>query len=423
MLINYINKIKRNQIEFLKLNTFLLFFWPFIAFINSLKRFSSPSSKLVLLLFFCIYGYTYYLSKGSTSDAIWYAQSFIDMSGAPYSEFNNILNKYNDEEGTTVDLFIPLVNFILSRFTSNYHWLFAVYALFFGYYYVQSIGLLHKIYLCRVDYYSLLLLFLFISTIPIHRINGIRFWLASWVFFYSAYHVVLYRRYQFIILSVLSSFIHFSFLSVNLILVVYIFLGLRNILYYQFLIVSFILPKYIHNNIGYLSEYFHSGISTKFSIYSKLIDGESLPQTNIISILVGYSNDIIHWYLIASVFFVSIKVSRINLSLPHGRLYSFLILFLSCVNFIAEIPSGERFYIVFYLFAILYLLFIYTSYVGLHLNILLYIGVPIFLFNFIFEFRLLTESLNLILFLPITVLLQNGEVNYQAFKLYSKIFH
>ena len=70
-------------------------------------------------------------------------------------------------------------------------------------------------------------------------------WTAAWIFFYGAYHVILNRNPRYLIISLASSLVHYSFLAANAVLIIYFIAGNRNIIYLPLAVLSFILPKLV----------------------------------------------------------------------------------------------------------------------------------------------------------------------------------
>jgi hypothetical protein len=83
------------------------------------------------------------------------------------------------------------------------------------------------------------------------------------------------------------------------------------------------------------------------------------------------------------------------------NLFSFLLLFLSFVNFGMPIPSfGERFQVLFLLFATFYVFFYTQKIQGYRMNLLTIIGLfPMLLYAAV-EFRIGSEVINSWIFLP-----------------------
>ena len=134
----YINKNKAN--EFHKRNYLLFIVWPFLSFINSVKQFKYLHSKILILLFFGLYGYTYIFIEGT--DSISYAISFINMSSTDITGFFSSIKSFQSEDSGTLDSVIPIISFILSRLTDNPYILYAIFSIIFGFYLILSVNII-----------------------------------------------------------------------------------------------------------------------------------------------------------------------------------------------------------------------------------------------------------------------------------------
>lgn len=423
-LLPYNTKVNRNTYnEDIVIHFFLFISWPFISFIFALKNFNQPKAKYFIILFFGLFGYTFFINSNSGADSIRYAQTFIDFSNSSYLELHTILSSFNYDSGSSFDIVIPLLSFSLSKITNNWHILFAVYAILYGYFNIKCISLMYNLYLTKANYNSLLYFLFFLLIAPIYEINGIRYYLATWIFFYGAYYVVIYEKNIYLIIALFSCLVHFSYFSVNMILIVFVILGKKNIVYYPLLISSFILPKNSEELIRNIVDQLPFGLSMHVNEYSKNINSISYLSDNVTVLVSSYVTSFFYWFLIVSVFLTMYKLRFIIKENKYLRLYSFLLLLLSFVNYISIVPSGERFNSIFQLFSIAFLLNIYTKYSSLKTNILLYSGTPLFLISALFQFRYLSEFLNMTLFLPFPLFFQNREINYPAFNLFFQWLH
>ena len=123
--------------------------------------------------------------------------------------------------------------------------LFVTFAALFGYFYVRSLSLLFDEAKYNFGWNSLIYMIFLASILPVTSINGFRMWTAAWIFFYGAYHVILYKDARFLILTFSACLVHFSFLTANFVLLIYFFAGNRNMIYIPLVLLSFIVPNLI----------------------------------------------------------------------------------------------------------------------------------------------------------------------------------
>lgn len=381
---------------------YLLLFivWPFIAFITALANYRNKEARIVVYMFLIYYGLTYFQGAAGM-DSGTYIRNFQYNATLPFSDFIKIVGGLYTSE-TSVDIIEPLISFIISRFTDDFRLLFASYAALFGYFYLKSIDLIYDRYKENPSWDALIYMVFFIAVISIHNINGFRMWTAAWVFFYGAYHVVLHRRYNFLILALSASLIHWSFITANFVLFLYLLIGNRNLIYVPLALSSFILPGLLTSFFSTVSMRMGGSIQGRYDAYNSeeyiLSNQEMLEQTKPFLTL---SKDLIFYYLIFVLVLVGILYKDLMKEKDEKNLFSFLILFLAFVNFGRTIPSfGERFQILFILFATFYIFIFFLKSPKVKLNILLIIGLlPMALYSAV-EFRIASEVINSWIFLP-----------------------
>lgn len=388
-----------NEYDFTSSKNYLLLFivWPFLAFLSALVNYSKKEARIIVYLFIIYYGLCYYIGH-TYMDSYAYALKLQENASVPLSDFLRIFGDLYTN--SSLDIVEPLISFIISRFTSDYSFLFAAYAALFGFFYLKSISLLYLQYKVNPNWSALIFLAFFAFILPVTTINGVRMWTAAWAFFYGAYQVIIYRKSWYLLLTVGSCLIHWSFISANAILLLYYFIGNRNLLYLPITIASFIFPGAflplltrftiggsVQNRIaGYTNPEYISGLQ------------ESMEQ---VRSFVNFRYDLVFYYLILMIFLI--KIIEINKQKDkfESNMFSFILLFLAFVNFGYGIPSfGGRFRIVFLLFAVAYVLHFLTKIRGALSTLITFIGlIPMTLYVLV-ELRIGAEVINAWTFLP-----------------------
>lgn len=377
----------------------LFILWPFLAFITAIANYNQKEAKKVVYIFMVYYGLTFVLGNMSM-DSERYALQLKQTAELPFSDFFIIVSGLYTE--TTVDILQPLVTFIVSRFTNHHGVLFAVYAAIMGFFYLKSINLLHDRYRINPGWNALIYMLFFIMVMPITSVSGVRMPIAVWVFFYGAYHVILYRDFRYLILTLASSLMHWSFLTANAVLIIYFFAGNRNFIYLPIVLLSFILPQLmapvfsiISLRIGGLMQARYEGYSSEAYV---LGIQEHYEQA---SWFLTLSGDLVFYYLLLTVIVIQLMRGNLMKEKPERNLFSFLLLFLSFVNFGKAIPTfGGRFQDVFYLFATLYIFLYFLKIPGSKINQLTWIGLfPMALYSAII-FRVGSETISAWIFTP-----------------------
>lgn len=375
----------------------LFFLWPFRALIAAINHFELPQNKAIVYMFLALFGFTFVLGN-EAMDSFRYADKLQQTALLPFNQFYNILfGMYASE--TDLDIMMPLVNFIISRFTTDHRVLFGVWALIFGYFYLKSISNLHNIYITYRNINALLFLVLFIILNPITNINGFRMWTAAWIFFLGAYHVVVNEDKKYLFLSCVSILFHFSFISVNLILFLYVIIGNQNRLYYFLIFLSFLIPAVTISYFIPLSGFLGEGIADKLSRYTS--------DSTLAAFAVRGDSAIDRWawylylprltlryYMIITFFYFQFKYQQFKKNRAMENLFSFSLLFFAFANFVGPFPSMSRFFTLFYLFVSTYLLMLFVNMKANKIHPLIIIGLIPLSLNIIVELRALFDVLN-----------------------------
>ena len=376
---------------------FLFLLWPFLAFITAVTSYSHKESRKLVYIFLIYYGLTFVMGElgGDGSDSERYAMYLKDNSELPFSDFFKIVGGLYTED-TSMDIVEPFISFIVSRFTTNYRILFAVFAAIFGFFYLKSINLLYNRYLKNPGWNGLIHLAFFTAILPITAINGFRMWTAAWIFFYGAYHVILYRDPRFLLIALGSSVVHWSFISANVILIIYYFAGNRNSIYLPIAIASFFFPLLMNSFFQSVSLKLGGGLQGRFEMYSDnayIIGRQEEVEQAAWFLQIG--DLLVFYYIILAMVIVHIKSGSLIKDKAESNLFSFLLLFLSFVNFGKEIPSfGGRFQTLFLLFGTLYIFLYFVKLPGSKVNLLTVIGLlPMILYTAIL-FRQGSESIS-----------------------------
>lgn len=400
------NKSFSNQIFTLTVSNskhYLLLFllWPFIAFITALANYSQKESRKVVYIFFIYYGLTYVIVNEGYVDAVGSVMQLRVIAALPFSDFFKIVGGLYTEDNS-VDIVQKLIVFVVSRFTSSYGVLFASFAAVFGFFYIKSINLLHDRYQENPVWNALIFMIFFCLILPITTINGFRMWTAAWIFFYGAYHVIIYRDARYLLLAISASLVHWSFLTANGVLLIYFLAGNRNFIYLPIVVSSFVLPYLISPFFQSLAMKVGGPLQQRYEGYSS--------QGYIIGIQESYekaswfltlSNDLVFYYFLAAITIIKLFFGKQMKDKSELNLFSFLLLFLSFINFAKPIPSfGGRFQLIFYLFAALYVFLFFLKMPGNKINLLTWVGLFPMILNIAVTFRVGSESINVWILSP-----------------------
>ena len=143
---------------------FLLFLIsPIISLILAFKKRNVKISKSIFILFCVFFGFTFVFSTDldQGSDSSRYAAWLIEMHNKEISWPNFINTLYNSNDGK-LDILQPLLTYIVAIFTDDPRFLFAVFALVFGFFYAQNIWFLFEKVKIKSNTLHLLFIIIFI---------------------------------------------------------------------------------------------------------------------------------------------------------------------------------------------------------------------------------------------------------------------
>jgi hypothetical protein len=390
------------SLPFLNSRYYLLLFilWPFLAFLLALYNYSQKDARKVVYIFLIYYGFSF-VNGNEFVDAARYATNLKANSLLPFSDFFKIVGGIYATD-TSIDIVEPFISFVVSRFTSFHGVYFGVWAIIFGFFYLRSINLLHDLYIKNPGWNAMAIMAFFTLILPITSISGVRMWTAGWIFFYGAYHVVINRDPRYILLSLSASLVHFSFLSANVILLIYYFAGNRDLIYLPIVLASFVVPHFIAPVFQSISLKLGGAFQNRFEGYSNeeyvLASRESIAQA---AWFLQIVNNLVFYYLLLALAYIKIRYGSMMKGKAESNLFSFLLIFLAFVNFGMPIPAfGSRFQMIFFLFATYYIFLFFIKLPGNKVYLLTILGLfPMLLYSAV-TFRLGSESISAWLLTP-----------------------
>lgn len=379
----------------------LFLLWPFLAFLLAIKNYNHKEARKVVYIFLIYYGLTFVIDNTGI-DAYRIAMRLINYAALSLSEFFDTIGGLYTSEGN-VDIYELLVSFVISRITSHHNLLFAVYAAVYGFFYLKSINLLYDRDYEKPDWNAMFIIAFFATIMPITAISGVRFYTAAWIFFYGAYHVVLYRDARYLIVSLSASLVHFSYLSANAVLIIYFIAGNRNFIYLPLAITSFVLPQLFASTFRSISMSLGGALQSRYDMYSGeyyvIARQQAYEQ---VAWFMKISDDLVLYFLLLSIIVIQIKFKHLMEEKAERNLFSFSLLFLSFVNFGKIIPSfGGRFQALFFLLALLYIFHFILKLNLKRINWLTWLGLFPMLLLFAIRLRQGSETINAWIFAPV----------------------
>lgn len=266
-----------------------------------------------------------------------------------------------------MDLYQPLLTYLVSRITDNGHVLFAVFAFVFGFFYSRNIWyVLDRLPQKRLG--NLVILFaLFFLICPITQINGVRMWTALHVFVYAIMPYLLERDKSKFWWVLITPFIHFSFLYVSLFAIAYFFLPYSlktQSKAFLFLVLSFFIVSMFVNALNLsvvsdtLAEYSPESYEDRITGYVNQDYADRIKESASLSNwYVTLSGSISHWvYAILLIIAYPYVLKNCQNRKWMSHLYGFSLLIGGFANIMAFIPSGGRFRLLSQMFIVAFIL-------------------------------------------------------------------
>lgn len=382
--------------------TFLI--WPFVGFIFALRTYSSPLSKKIIFAFFVLYGFTFVLNE--EMDGQRYADRLVEAASHSIDDISQIATNLYDEN-SSLDIVQPLITFLVSRFTSSHYLLFAVFAFVFGYFYLKSVNRIYSHYTVSRTKNALVFLILFVWVNPIFQINGFRMWTAAWIFFYGTYQVVYNGNKKFLWLAIGASLVHFSFIAVNVLLILFLllqtFIGNRITLFMVLAISTFFLSELPIDAIRSYGMLLGGAFQGKVAYLSESnIEKTAEKGQNLVWFMKIAGPSILYFLVFQTIIvYKNIKKKKMNFTENFKNLFAFALLFLSFSNLSSLVPSGGRFRtITFLLLATILVIYYSRFYISHQLKKTVLIGLAPILLHILISFRIGTATLNTVTLLP-----------------------
>jgi hypothetical protein len=357
-MIDNINTNKKNSIII-----FLL--WPFFALIYAIRNYKASWAKDIIWFFVIFYGYTMTVHDTGerTRDTNRYRDKFLIMAATEVS-FSDITATFYNAEEQSLDVIETIIIFLLSRVTNNYHILFALFGLIFGYFYSRNIWYLIDRAGRKIVPANIPIILTFSLIVGFSSINGFRFWTATHMFFYGVLPFLFEGKKKYLWISVISIFMHFSYIIPLFIFVGYLIGGNRSTLYFILFVATFFLKELDLGAVrNFLTSHLPAMFLPKVNTYTNTdyIEGIAANVSKL-NWYVKLYQDALKWSVVSFlgvIFFTGKKFLSYNKTLDN--LISFVFLLYSAANVIALLPSGGRFLFLANLFSVAFIFF-YVQY-------------------------------------------------------------
>lgn len=328
------------------LNFVLFIFSPLLGFVISLINKRNKLSGFIFLFFFFLIGCSFSFHDISV-DSYRYAIDFgqVKTYNLETVWFDRLLQG-------RIDLYDFLVSCLIGKFTDSARFLYAFYAVFYGYFILKFIHFVCDDWGKGKDVYIWIIILVIFFLNPHMNINGVRFWTATWVFFTTFLAYCLYHKNKWILGFIVTPLIHISFLLPLCFMIVsfvfYKHFKLKTLYYLAIIsfVIGIILP--VDKIIEMLPVSF--GVFEHFEAYTEegyVSEMAALKQER------STLNVLFSRLPFVYVFVLLIHLKNKPIIYEYNTFFvTFILLFLSFLFVVDKIPSMGRFYYLAYMFLI-----------------------------------------------------------------------
>jgi hypothetical protein len=298
-------------------------------------------------------------------DSSRYVANLISLYNMPLTWDVFIASLYSDESDK-VDIYQPLITFILSRFTKDGNILFAVFGIVYGYFYSRNIWMVLD--LCKeakIDRALWVIIIAFICLVGFWQLNGVRMWTAAHIFFYGIFQYLVLGRKKGIFIAILSVLVHFSYILLIGVFLVFILVKISwRFLYYLFLGSFFISSVNIPAIKANLESVAPAFLLPRVNSYTSDEYVEVIADMNetVVWYIQYHSNSLMYFLVVifTVIYFSDSKKFKDDKS--FSNIFGFSLLILSIGNITSLLPSGVRYLFVAQLFGVALLVYYYIRF-------------------------------------------------------------
>ena len=325
---------------------FILFLLnPFVAAVLSLKKNRDRISIRILYFWFLMFGIGF-CAVNDQLDSYRIIADFHNISGLSWNSYFLYLSEYFSFDTDIKDIYAVTIQFLVSRFTDNYHWVFLFFAAVFGFFYVSSLKLFLRYEAVGnlMVYYSLL--FMFCYSNPIFNINGMRFWTAAWIGVFVLLSIVLEKNYKMLVLLILTPFMHGTFLIWG----VLFFVAFLTQKYQKIWIVLFIASSFVSavsyinilHDYSYLLPHYMQNLVYSYTEADRAVAIMS-GQTSYKAAYANVLNSLPGCFCLLMSYLLIFNLNALKTEAKVNRLMRLYIPLAAMTNFLSGIPSMVRY--------------------------------------------------------------------------------
>jgi len=372
-----------------KANKVILFLIsPFLAFVYSLKRIKTKSSYVVFFLFSIFFGIAFTVQSGKrgdvTIDGASYREKFGIYKFISHREFTENFKDFLTFRARNKDYYFDTVAFFVSRVTDNYHVMFMVFATVFAFFSLKTFKFLTSEDNFDASLSCYILAYLFMIN-QIFNINGMRFWTAAWIAVYAIFQIFKNNNKKYFLLALTTPFFHGAYWIYLVVIIIAYFFKKYSKLWILLFFISFLVSNISIDLIYSLTDKLPLFLADMALSYTNPEYVELRRASLASSQFAKIFDFLIRFYLNFMVYLFIRNSKTINNNPKTQNLFSFLLVWMTFVNFTMPVPSlGGRFMTLSYpLIAYIWL----VNFKGKKYTKILYAMPFVFLFSFYIQLQ------------------------------------
>jgi hypothetical protein len=376
--------LPQKRIEGIDYGLILAFFvWPFAAFVYALINYRRRSSQIIMVLFTGLYAYTM-MAESAGLDLYRVLESAKLYATLSFDQVWAIVGGlYGQSDDAGVDVYRDLVAFFVTRFTNDGHVLMMVYGLIYGWLYVLSLKALLSVNRIK-NVYTIFILISFSMIFSMDQVAGVRFATAAYVMFIGVFRFLQTKQLKFLIVAALSGLVHFSFLAVFVVFLLYWWLKPGNKILYILVIITFLAGNFFGTSIVSFIDSIGGSLGARAGLYT---GQETIADQTVW--FVKYREEMMMTYMllyIVIIKFMNIRIKEIQI---HKQLFGFSLALLSLSNITGNIPhAGYRYQFVAIMFFIAYVYLLYRfNHEKQTIRLFSLLSMPFFMLQIIYALR------------------------------------
>lgn len=334
----------KNKYSAVGSNIMFFLIWPFGTLLYSLYYYDKKESRVVFALFAGLFGYSL-IASSAELDLYRVLKQLEEYSQYKFVDIGIVIkNLYSNSADASIDLYRPIMNFTVSRFTSNGNILLLFYGLVYGFLYSQTTKFFKKSF--NTPFYIHFGLFItFSSVFGLHSLAGVRFGTAFYLYTLGMLSYFENKKQVGILILAASVLVHYGYIPAVLMFLVFVLVENNRVLIKGFFLVSIVLSMFLSLSI---SDYI-SSIANLFG--TKAVEMSDIYSTNndfYVETINSNSNNLA-WYIKYNIIipryfmlaFMSVFIFfKDDFFSPRSiRIFYFLLTFIAFNNIIIDVPD------------------------------------------------------------------------------------